>query len=95
MHSARFGPDLRIDLPIVLFKQPVEVLSEGALHVRQIEQFALNPAVRGQRASLGRLVVAAAIREMDVTAGFAGKGTPAQASGRGFEVFEEVHFIEE
>ena len=34
VHSPIFGPDLRIDLPIVLFKQLVEVLSEGALQVR-------------------------------------------------------------
>ena len=38
MHSPVFAPDLRIDLPVVFFKQPVEVLAEGRLQVRQIDQ---------------------------------------------------------
>ena len=35
---APFAPDLGVDLPVVFFKQLVEVLSEGALQVRQIDQ---------------------------------------------------------
>ena len=35
MHSPILAPDLRIDLPIVLLEQAVEVLAEGGLQVRQ------------------------------------------------------------
>ena len=48
--------------------------------INQFTQFALNPAARGQRAALGTgLVVAGVIGEMDVIAGLAGKGAPAQS----------------
>ena len=38
VHTPLLAPDLRVDLPIVLFKQLVEVLSKGALQMRQIDQ---------------------------------------------------------
>jgi hypothetical protein len=45
-------------------------------------QFALDPAVRGQRTALGTgFVIAGVIGEVDVSTGFAGKGAPTQGRG--------------
>lgn len=38
MHAPIFGPDLGIDLPAFLIQQTAEVLPEGRLQVRQMEQ---------------------------------------------------------
>ena len=38
MHAPVFAPHGRIDRPIVLFEQTVEVLAEGGLQMRQVEQ---------------------------------------------------------
>ena len=47
--------------------------------LNQFTQFALDPAVCGQRAALGTgFVVAGVIGEMDLVAGFADKGASAQ-----------------
>ena len=32
VYAPVFAPDLRIDRPVVVFEQPVEVLAEGGLH---------------------------------------------------------------
>ena len=47
MDAPHFAPDLRVHLPIMLFEQLVEVLSEGALQMRQIDQelFSLDPDI--------------------------------------------------
>jgi len=38
MHAPIFAPDLGVDFPVLFFEQLVEVLSEGVLQVRQVDQ---------------------------------------------------------
>jgi len=38
VHAPILAPDLRIDLPVVVFEQSIEVLAESGLEVRQMQQ---------------------------------------------------------
>ena len=64
VHTPLLAPDLRIHLPIVLLEQPVEVLSEGTLQMRQIDQEpvtadpdivagGIEPGARNQTVNMG------------------------------------------
>jgi len=57
MHAPIFAPDLGVDFPVMFFEQLVEVVSEGVLQVRQVDQelviFDADKVAIGIKASAG------------------------------------------
>ena len=46
VHAPVFAPDLRIDLPVIVLEESVEVLAESGLEVRQVQHRPISAAAR-------------------------------------------------